>query len=85
MDKEAKLVSAFYEKIPASAIDNKYTKGVVKELLQGYGVYALYSDDKLYYIGKGDLYYRIKEHYKRDHHVGKCNIIFSRRYTYIIP
>ncbi len=71
MTKRSILVSAFYDQIPLEAIKNKYTERAVKEVLSGYqGVYALYDGDELYYIGKGNLYTRIKDHLV-DKHKGK--------------
>ncbi|MEM3245836.1 MAG: hypothetical protein QXN16_03655, partial [Candidatus Micrarchaeaceae archaeon] len=74
MPDKIKLISSFYEKIPADAIENTFTKEFIRKTLKGrFGVYALWNDRELYYIGQGKLYSRIISHYKRDKHVGKWN------------
>ena len=72
MDSKVKLISAFYERIPSDSLDNIYTEKVIRNLLKNvYGIYALFKDNNLYYIGKGRLYTRIFAHYKKDRHEGK--------------
>jgi hypothetical protein len=66
---KVEIVSTLLERIPADALDNVYTEKRMKQLLKGvYGVYALFKEGNLYYIGQGDLYQRLLAHYKKDRH-----------------
>ena len=39
-----------------------------------FGIYALYKDDKGYYVGQASSsFWRLWSHFKRDSHVGKWN------------
>lgn len=69
---KVEIVSTLLERIPVDALDNVYTEKRMKQLLKGvYGVYALFKEDNLYYIGQGDLYQRLLAHYKKDRHKDK--------------
>jgi hypothetical protein len=69
-----KLISGFMSRLPALALTNEYTEKKVRTLLKRQsGVYALYEDNNIYYIGKADnLHKRLKDHLA-DNHKGKWN------------
>lgn len=60
--------------LPAGALTSPYFEETLKEVMKGHpGVYALYKDQDLYYVGlTKDLHGRIKWH-MRDKHSGKWN------------
>lgn len=65
------LVREYIEKMSGEILDPRYRKQLA-DLIQGHaGVYALYLDDELYYIGlASDLMRRVDRHQK-DRHKGK--------------
>ena len=73
------LIKGMSKKLPSSLLDNPIFEERLKEIMKGYsGIYALYKNKKLYYIGlTTDLHGRIKWHTK-DRHAGKWDkfIIF---------
>ena len=60
--------------LPAELLKHERFQDILKELLKGNaGIYALYNDDELYYVGlTQDLYKRMNKH-MRDRHAGKWN------------
>jgi len=66
------LVVGHLERISSSAFD-EYNK-VITDLIAGSGgIYALYRNNQLYYVGlAGDLKRRVRQHLK-DRHAGKWN------------
>lgn len=68
------LVAEYLEKIDVSVIDSHEYKHVFSEFYEAkYGVYALYNDDDLYYVGlASDLKRRLETHIK-DKHKGYWN------------
>lgn len=65
--KSDSLVSEFFEKVSWELLE-KYPQ-IVKEMIRGKaGVYALYNDTELYYVGlAADLHRRLKQHIKDRH------------------
>ncbi len=65
--KSDSLVSEFFEKVSWELLE-KYPQ-IVKEMIRGKaGVYALYNDNELYYVGlAADLHRRLKQHIKDRH------------------
>lgn len=73
-NKKVEIISTLLKRIPADALDNVYTEKKMKQLLKDVdGVYALFKEENLYYIGQGDLYQRLLAHYKKDRHKNKWN------------
>jgi len=63
-------------------------RGELKEIMHGAGgVYALYKDKRLYYVGlASNLDGRLYHHLERDKHAGKWNnfsVFFVRRTKYL--
>lgn len=67
------LVREYIEKMSGDILEDRYRLQLA-ELIRGHaGLYALYRDDALYYVGLAtDLMRRIRQH-QRDHHAGKWN------------
>lgn len=66
------LVGGFLERISVTAFDKFYSE-ITKLVELQHGVYALYRNDRLYYVGlAGNLRRRIKQHL-RDKHAGRWN------------
>lgn len=65
--KSDSLVSEFFEKVSWELLE-KYPQ-IVKEMIRGKaGLYALYNDNDLYYVGLAvDLHRRLKQHIKDRH------------------
>ena len=72
--REIKLVSGFYERLSREALTNDYTIRKMNQILgKKPGIYILYKDDKIYYIGKAkNLLSRLKQHLK-DKHMDEWN------------
>ena len=71
---KGKLIKGMTKKLPYEILsDPSFTKKL-RELMKGYaGIYALYKENKLYYVGlTGNLFGRIRWHLK-DRHAGKWN------------
>jgi hypothetical protein len=68
------LVHSFIEKVSGKLLEEEY-RGVVAGFIHGHaGVYALYKDDKLYYVGlASNLMYRVRSHLK-DRHSGRWDL-----------
>jgi hypothetical protein len=67
--KDIELISGFMSKLPASSLVNDYTKYPVKKLLKGkIGIYVLYENDKIYYVGKGIIYNELRNYYLHGKH-----------------
>lgn len=70
--KDIKLVSGFMSKLPASALVNDYTKYPIRKMLGGkIGIYVLYYEDKIYYVGKGIIYNELRNYYLHGKHKDK--------------
>lgn len=61
------LIKGISGKLPRELFDNVVFRRKLKELMKGYsGIYALYSDDKLYYVGlTNNLFTRLNTHRRR--------------------
>lgn len=68
------LVREYIEKMSGDIFEERY-RDQLAELIKGHaGVYALYLDDALYYVGlASDLMRRVGRH-QLDHHKGKWNL-----------
>lgn len=68
------LIKGMAKNLPSEVLTDPVFKNELKKLLRGYaGLYALYKDDKLYYIGLArSLHGRIHWHLK-DRHAGRWN------------
>ncbi|MBU2477435.1 GIY-YIG nuclease family protein [Candidatus Micrarchaeota archaeon] len=69
------LIKGSLEKIPAETIEDETFRKKLRELMLGWaGIYVLYKDDKLYYVGLAtSSFWRLWGHFKRDRHAGKWN------------
>lgn len=76
---KGKLIKGMSRKLPYEILNDPVFKKELKKIMQHYGgIYALYKDKKLYYVGlTKDLFGRINWHLS-DRHEGKWNkfIIF---------
>ena len=64
------IIEGYLEKVSAGLLD-KYQKTITEEIRGKQGIYALYRNENLYYVGlAGDLRRRVKQHLK-DRHQGK--------------
>lgn len=84
---KGKLIKGMTKKLPYEILNDPTFTEKLKELMKGYaGIYALYKDDRLYYVGlTKNLFGRVKWHLK-DRHAGKWDkfIIFRiRRVGYL--
>ena len=68
------LIKGMAKNLPSEVLTDPVFKSELRKLLRGYaGVYALYKDDRLYYIGLArSLHGRIHWHLK-DRHAGRWN------------
>ena len=67
MARREQLVCQHLETISRDALE-KYQKIIRHYIKNRHGIYALYRDNKLYYVGlASDLRFRLKQHLK-DHH-----------------
>ena len=70
--KSRPLVGGFLERISVTAFE-KYHREITDLVRSQHGVYALYKNDRLYYVGLAvNLRRRIKQHLK-DKHAGRWN------------
>ena len=81
------LIKGMTKKLPSLILDNPVFRKGLKEIMKGYsGIYALYSKDRLYYVGlTTNLFGRINWHLK-DKHAGKWDsfVIFRiKRINYL--
>ena len=69
------LIKGSLERIPADIIDDPAFRKELRRMMKGWaGIYALYKNDKLYYVGLAtSSFWRLWGHFKRDRHVGKWN------------
>ncbi|MEK6895962.1 MAG: GIY-YIG nuclease family protein [Nanoarchaeota archaeon] len=69
------LIKGALEKIPAEVIEDEAFRKKLRNMMKGWsGIYALYKDDRVYYIGKAtSSFWRLWGHFRRDRHVGKWN------------
>jgi hypothetical protein len=69
------LIKGSLERIPAEVIEEEAFRKTLRNMMKDWSViYALYKDDKPYYVGlatKG--FWRLWRHFKRDRHAGKWN------------
>lgn len=72
-EKQGLLIKGALEKIPVEVIEDATFRKRLREIMKGWsGIYALYKDDKVYYVGKSiNDFWRLWRHYQRDRHVGK--------------
>jgi len=80
------LLKGILENVPSDSFE--ILRGELKEIMSGVrGIYALYEDKKLYYVGLArDLDGRLYGHLERDKHAGKWNkfsVFFVKRGRYI--
>ena len=68
------LIKGMTKQLPSEILDNPIFRAKLQELMKGYaGIYALYDDDKPYYIGlTTNLFGRVNHHLK-DRHKGQWN------------
>ena len=73
--KSSFLIKGSLEKIPAEVIEDASFRKKLRQIMMGWsGVYVLYKDDDVYYIGKASSsFWRLWRHFRRDRHVGKWN------------
>jgi hypothetical protein len=84
---KGKLIKGMTKKLPSEILKDPTFTSKLKELMKGYaGIYALYRENTLYYVGlTKDLFGRINWHLK-DRHKGKWDkfIIFRiKRVNYL--
>lgn len=63
------LIKGMSKKLPASLLHSPVFREKIKELMKGYaGIYTLYDDKHLYYVGlTQDLFTRVRNHLKDRH------------------
>lgn len=68
------LVSEYLERVGGDVLESEHFRSIVARMIKGHaGVYALYKDERLYYVGLAtNLMGRVKHHLK-DRHGGKWN------------
>lgn len=68
------LLKGMSRRLPVELLSDLSFRDGLKEIMRGYaGVYAMYDDDKLYYVGLAtNLYGRLRWH-TRNKHKGKWN------------
>lgn len=73
LTKEA-LVSEYLERVGGDVLESDHFRSIVAGMIRGHaGVYALYKDERLYYVGlASNLMGRVKHHLK-DRHARKWN------------
>lgn len=71
--KKGLLIKGSFDKIPVEVIEDEAFRKKLRELMKGWsGIYALYSKDKLYYVGLAtSSFWRLWNHFKKDRHKGK--------------
>ncbi|MBI5815545.1 MAG: GIY-YIG nuclease family protein [Nitrospinae bacterium] len=78
------LIKGMTKKLPFKILENPVFKSKLNEIMQGYaGIYALYNNDALYYVGlTNNLRTRINHHLK-DRHANKWNefVIFRIKHV----
>lgn len=69
------LIKGSLEKIPAEVMEEESFRKTLREIMKDWsGIYVLYKDDKIYYIGKATSgFWRLWNHFKRSKHSGKWN------------
>jgi len=68
------IITDYLESISAKVFkDDYYKKAVTKMIKGGQGVYALYKNDSLYYVGLAIEFKGRIKHHLRDKHAGKWN------------
>ena len=74
-NKNALLIKGSLEKIPSEVmVDESFRKKLRTIMKDWSGIYVLYKDDKVYYIGKATSgFWRLYGHFKRTKHIGKWN------------
>ncbi len=81
------LVKEISKPLPGEILENDWLKDEIKGLLKNHsGLYGLYKNDKLYYVGLAtNLHSRTKDHIN-DRHAGKWNkfkLIVIKKVKYI--
>lgn len=68
------IVREYIERVGGDVLDNDHYRSIIGQMIKGHaGVYALYKDDRLYYVGLAtNLMSRVKHHLK-DRHANKWN------------
>lgn len=68
------LVSEYLERVGGDVLESEHFRSIVARMIKGHaGVYALYKDERLYYVGLAtNLMGRVKHHLK-DRHAHKWN------------
>lgn len=68
------LVSEYLERVGGDVLESDHFRSIVAGMIRGHaGVYALYKNERLYYVGLAtNLMGRVKHHLK-DRHAGKWN------------
>jgi len=68
------LVREYLERVGGDVLESDHFRSIVASMIKGHaGVYALYKDERLYYVGlASNLMARVKHHLK-DRHAGKWN------------
>jgi hypothetical protein len=68
------LVREYLERVGGDVLEGDHYRSILAEMIRGHaGVYALYKDERLYYVGLAtNLMNRVKHHLK-DRHMGKWN------------
>ena len=67
------LIKGSLEKIPSSVMEDESFRKKLREIMKEWsGIYVLYKDDKICYIGKAKSgFWRLWSHYKRGKHKDK--------------
>ncbi|PIT84879.1 hypothetical protein COU37_01315 [Candidatus Micrarchaeota archaeon CG10_big_fil_rev_8_21_14_0_10_45_29] len=81
------LVKEISKPLPGDILENFWLKDEIKTLLRKYsGIYGLYKDDELYYVGlANNLHKRVKDHIK-DRHAKKWDrfkLIIIKKVKYV--
>jgi len=68
------LVSEYLERVGGDVLESEHFRSILVGMIRGHaGVYSLYKNDRLYYVGLAtNLMNRVKHHLK-DRHAGKWN------------
>lgn len=66
------LVNEYLERVGGDVLESEHFRSIVARMIKGHaGVYALYKDERLYYVGLAtNLMARVK-HHLRDRHARK--------------
>jgi Restriction Enzyme Adenine Methylase Associated/Protein of unknown function (DUF2924) len=72
--KKTVLVKEYLERVGGDVLEGEHFRSILAAMIRGHaGVYALYKDEKLYYVGlASNLMGRVK-HHLRDRHARKWN------------